>query len=88
MKPTMFGAPLHLELVHLEQRKLEGSDCTWSLPLCWHAEILERCGPDDANDDDLWWLSVDHGALDPDDVRATTDPAGVDCRHCLEWMHA
>lgn len=72
--------------VHAVARVLVGGDPadTWPLPVCWDAEQ----GKGDPTDDELWWLSVDQGAIDPDELATTTDRAGVTCRDCLEWLHA
>ena len=51
------------------------------LPLCWIAEGEQRGATVDE-----WLVSIDHEALP--DVAVTSDHAGVDCRDCLEWIHA
>lgn len=85
---TAFGRPLlTTEATHYEHRIVDGSD-PWPLPLCWHASIVERLGEDDARDDDAWNLAADHGAIEPDELQTTTDPASVTCPDCTAWMHA
>ena len=84
-----FGKPLDVRGIHLEQRRLHGADgYSWSLPLCWHAEVLERLGEEQAARDEPWWLSVDHCAIDPADVLTTPDRDVVTCPSCLEWLHS
>lgn len=85
---TLFGEDAHLTKIHLTQRTLHGADESWGLPLCWHAGVAERMGEQAANDDEAWWLSVDHGVLEPSEVIATTDREAVTCPDCREWMHA
>jgi hypothetical protein len=84
---TIFGEPVATG-IHYAQRELTGSVDTWSLPLCWHAEIAARLGTDQAADDEAWWLAVDHGAIVPEEILITANRAKVTCSACLEWIHA
>lgn len=85
--PTLLGRAVPEGVVHLAQRRIDGL-FVWHLPLCWHADIANRLGSAAADDDEGWWLSVDHGALDPHQVLATTVPDRVTCPDCIEWMRA
>lgn len=71
---------------HHLSRSLEGTAVALDLPLCWDAEQVHRHGPD--YDTDLWFLSWDLGAIDPTALIFGVRPEYVDCRDCLEWMHA
>lgn len=73
--------------VHAVARTLEGSGDPFDLPLCWDADQRQR-NPDTADDDELWWLAIDHGAIDPDVHQSTPDRGRVTCADCLEWIHA
>lgn len=85
---TLFGNDAHLTDMHLGHRDLVGSVDTWTLPLCWHADVAERMGEQAASDDEPWWLAVDHGAIETDEVHTTADRGAVTCSGCREWMSA
>lgn len=73
-------------VVHKRARWLEGRDgFRWGLPLCWDADARQRTGE---SDDELWWISVDHGAIDPSEVFLAEVAAGVDCPDCIEWIRS
>lgn len=68
--------------VHYLTRTLEGSDgSAFQMPLCWDA--LQQ-----PPDDDLWWLSVDHGAIDLSTTLGTYDRELVTCADCIEWLRS
>lgn len=72
--------PLH----HLS-RSLDGM-VALDLPLCWDADAKQRHGA--GYDADLWFLSWDHGAIDPTVLVFATSRGHVTCVDCLGWLHA
>lgn len=69
--------------VHRLSREIPGAVESLPLPLCWDAE-----GQRSGATDEEWFLSWDHGAIDPEDLTFTTSTDAVNCRDCIEWMRA
>lgn len=84
MPETVAADPTEKPRHHLS-RSLLGM-VALDLPLCWDAEQIRRDGPD--YDTDLWFLSWDHGAIDPLELLFATAREHVTCRDCNEWLHA
>jgi hypothetical protein len=68
--------------IHAVGRTLPGFVVGFTLPLCWDMYGRERGATDDE-----WWISVDHGAIEPDELIFAQRPL-VTCPACLEWVHA
>lgn len=68
---------------HYLSRKVTGHTESLPLPLCWDAEGQQRGATDEE-----WFLSWDHGAIEPSELWFATGREHVTCRDCIEWLRA